>query len=291
MDYCGAIYRPPSEAESLILQVTVGCSHNQCTYCDMYRDKRFSVKPDAVVDRDLDEASRMGPCFRRVFLCDGDAMVLSTARLLRIVTAIRTKLPWVQRVGIYSDPRGVLNKTVGELQELKRAGLGILYHGVESGHPEVLKRIAKGSTRADCIETAERLRQAGIVHSVIVMLGVGGVEFSAEHAHATASLLTEMDPPFVGALTTTVVPGTPLHAQVRRREWVLPDAFGMLAELEILVAQSRLSACRFSSNHASNYLPVRCELSRDRDQVLRVIRDVIARRDQHQLRPEWMRGL
>lgn len=291
MDYVGRIYRPPSEAHSLLLQVTVGCSHNRCAYCDMYRDKQFRAKPWELVLADLREARRIGPRFSRVFLCDGDALILSTQKLLQILGAIREQLPWVERVGTYGDTRSVGRKSAAELAELRDAGLGIVYHGVESGSDEVLAFIDKGGTRAECVSTAAKLREAGIVHSVIVLLGIGGKRLSAAHARDTATLLSEMDPPYVGALTTTVVPGTPLHAAEARGEFELPDKFALLSELRTLVGDSELSACRFSSNHASNYLPVRAELPRDKAELLRILDRVIREGDESKLKPEWMRGL
>jgi radical SAM superfamily enzyme YgiQ (UPF0313 family) len=291
MDYVGSIYRPPSEASSLLLQVTVGCSHNRCSFCSMYREKRFSTKPFETVRADLQEAAAVGPVFDRVFLCDGDALVLSTERLLRILRAIRELLPWVKRVGTYGDSRNVLGKSPEELRELREAGLGIVYHGVESGDDETLARIDKGGTAADCVETARRLREAGIRHSAIVLLGIGGVARSREHAAATARLLTAMDPPYVGALTTTVLPGTPLHEEERAGRFVLPDRFAILEELRTLVAESRFTNTRFSANHASNHLPITGRLPRDREAILAVLDRTLAIRDERLLRPEWMRGL
>lgn len=291
MDYVGSIYRPPSEANSLLLQVTLGCSHNRCAYCAMYREKRFRAKRWATIEKDLHEAASIGPHFRRVFLCDGDALILSFEKLRRILTAIRQHLPWVERVSVYGDTRSVLRKSVEQLRALRELGLGMVYHGVESGDDEVLRAIDKGGTRAQVVETAGRLRDAGIDHSVILLLGIGGVEGSEKHALASASLLSEIDPPYVGVLTTTVVPGTPLHDAARRGAFVLPSKFQMLRELLILVENAKLSRCRFSSNHASNYLPVRCTMPMDQEQVVRILRDVVEAGDERMLRPEWSRGL
>jgi radical SAM superfamily enzyme YgiQ (UPF0313 family) len=291
MDYVGRIFRPPSEARSLLLQVTVGCSHNRCTYCDMYRDKQFRGKPWEIVEHDLRQASALGPRFKRVFLCDGDALILATGKLLRILAGIRQHLPWVERVGTYGDTRSVGRKSSAELGELRSAGLGIVYHGVESGDDEVLRRIDKGGTRAECADTARKLREAELQHSVMVLLGIGGVELSEQHAHATASLLSEMDPAYVGALTTTIVPETPLWAAQADGSFVLPSKFRMLEELYTIVAESRFSKCRFSANHASNYLPLTSELPRDKAEVLSVLETVLQRRDERVLVPEMLRGL
>lgn len=291
MDYVGQIYRPPSEAFSLLLQVTVGCSHNRCTYCGIYRSVKFRAKPWSVVEADLIEAQRAGPIATRAFLCDGDALVLSQRRLVQILEGIRRHAPWIERVGVYGDTRSVLHKSVAELTELRELGLGIVYHGIESGDDRVLELVDKGGTRAECIETADRLRRAGIIHSVIVMLGLGGTERSEEHARQTASLLTAVDPPYAAALTTTVIPGTPLAEAEQAGRWQLPSKFGLLEELYTIVERSELSRCRFSSNHASNYLPVRADLPADKPQLLAAMRAVIDAGDERVLKPEWLRGL
>lgn len=291
MDYVGRIFRPPSEAHSLLLQISVGCSHNGCTYCDMYTEKSFSVKPKEVVERDLDEAERMGPRYKRIFLCDGDALILSTRRLLDVLGAIRKRLPWVERVSCYGDTRSVLKKSAEELTALKEAGLGMVYHGVESGSDAVLERIVKGGTRQEVIQTAERLREAGIQHSVILLLGIGGTDLSQQHAEDTASLLTAIDPPYVGVLTTTVIPGTPLHVSEKEGTFVLPGKFEMLRELRTIVRDSELSQCRFSSNHASNYLPMRSTLPADKSAILDALEHVLRAEDEGMLKPEYLRGL
>jgi radical SAM superfamily enzyme YgiQ (UPF0313 family) len=291
VDYVGRIFRPPSEARSFLLQVTVGCSHNRCAYCDMYRDKQFRPKEWDTIAADIAEAAKTGPRFRRVFLCDGDALILPTKKLLRVLEAVREQLPWVERVGVYGDTRSVGRKSVEELTALREAGLGIVYHGMESGDDETLRRIDKGGTAAECIETAKKLREAGIAHSVMVLLGVGGKDRSREHAKATAEVLSRMDPPFVGALTTTVVPGTPLADAEARGEFVLPQKFELLQELRDIVAGSEFSACRFSANHASNYLPITAELPEQKPRLVELLDQVLAVRDERLLKPEALRGL
>lgn len=275
----------------MLLQVTIGCSHNSCVYCDMYRDKQFRPKPLDTILADIEEAAQLGPRFKRVFLCDGDALILSTKKLLPILAAIRDKLPWVQRVGTYGDTRSVGRKSPDELSALQEAGLGIVYHGMESGDDEVLERIDKGGTRTQAIESAAKLRTAGIAHSVMVLLGVGGETLSEQHARNTAATLSEMDPPYVGALTTTVVPGTPLAKMEAAGDFKLPSKFRMLEELREIVQGVELSNCRFSANHASNYLPMRSTLPRDKDAVLTALDEVLARRDEGMLKPESLRAL
>ena len=291
MDYVGRIFRPPSEAHSLLLQVTVGCSHNRCVYCDMYRDKQLRPKPMDTILADIEEVAELGPRYERVFLCDGDALILSTKKLLPILEAIRTRLPWVRRIGTYGDTRSIGRKSADELTALREAGLGIVYHGMESGDPDVLERIDKGGTREQSIASAAKLRYAGIAHSVMVLLGVGGDDLSRQHAANTAATLSEMDPPYVGTLTTTVVPGTPLAAMEASGAFRLPSKFRMLEELREIVAGVELSQCRFSANHASNYLPVRCTLPRDKAAVLEALDAVIHDRDERRLKPESLRAL
>lgn len=291
VDYVGRIFRPPSEARSFLLQVTVGCSHNRCAYCDMYRDKRFSPKRWETIEADIEQAAALGPRFRRVFLCDGDALILPTRKLLRILEAIGQRLPWVERVGVYGDTRSVGRKSVPELTALREAGLGIVYHGMESGDDPTLARIDKGGTSDECIATADKLREAGIAHSVMVLLGIGGEDRSREHAAATARVLSRMDPPYVGALTTTVVPGTPLAQAQAAGRFTLPGKFDMLHELRDIVAHSEFSACRFSANHASNYLPLRADLPRDKEPLVAMLDQVLAARDERLLKPEALRGL
>jgi len=258
----------------------------------MYREKRFAIRPFAEVKANIKAASALPPApSGRVFLCDGDALMTPQRGLILILKAIREHLPWVERVASYGDCRSILRKSVDELRVLRQLGLGMIYHGVETGDDKSMAAIVKGSTRQEVIEAADRLRDAGIQHSVIVLLGIGGVEGSQRHAEETASLLSRIDPPFVGALTTTVVPGTPLAELQEEGQFELPERFTMLGELRTIIAEAELSNCRFSSNHASNYLPLRGVLSRDRAGMLEVLDAVLKTRDEHRLKPEWMRGL
>ena len=257
-------------------------------------EQRFRIKDWETVAADIDEAAqiedRIGG-IRRVFLCDGDALILPTDRLEQILGYLRERLPGVRRVGLYGDARSILRKSVGELQRLRDLGLGIVYHGVESGDDEVLARVCKGSQAAEAVEAAHRLRAAGLRHSVMVMLGLGGVERSGQHASATADLLTDLDPPYVGALTTTLVPGTPLAAAAAAGRFELPDRWGLLTELRTLISESRFSRCRFHANHASNYLPLSLNLPVDRRQALERLDQVLRDRDESHLRSEYRRGL
>lgn len=291
MKYEGDIIRPPSEAYSLLLQVTVGCSHNRCTFCPSFKDKRFRIKRIEEIVEDLEYAARRFRRVDRLFLCDGDALIIPQKRLVGILDAVRTRLPGVGRIGTYANAKSIRKKSVEELRELKERGLGIVYLGIESGNEEILARIRKGATASRIVEAARRVKEAGITLSVTVLLGIGGTEKSMDHARDTARILTDVDPDFAGVLTVMIVPGTPLHEEARSGSFVLPGTFDLLGELRVIVSESRFSNCFFTANHASNYLPIRARLPRDREEVLRLIDDVVRRNDASLLRPESMRGL
>jgi radical SAM superfamily enzyme YgiQ (UPF0313 family) len=290
MKYEGMIIRPPSEAYSLLLQATVGCSHNACSFCPTYKGVKFRIKSFAEIEEDILEASRRRDV-EKMFLCDGDALIIPQKRLVEILSSIRRRIPGVKRVGCYANAKSILRKTPEELVQLREGGLGIVYLGVETGNEDLLKRIHKGATYAQLVEAGRRIREAGILLSVTVLLGIGGVEKSVEHAFDTARILTDIDPDFVGALTVMVVPGTPLHEEFVSGRFVLPDTFGFLRELEIMVAHTDFTDCFFTSNHASNYLPIRARMPREKETTLRMIQHVIESGDNRRLRPEYMRGL
>lgn len=259
MKYEGMIIRPPSEADSLLLQVTVGCSNNRCTFCPTYKDKKFRIKSDAEILEDIKEAGRYRQV-PRVFLCDGDALIIPQKRLVDIMTAIGSTIKGVERIGTYANAKSILKKTPEELLELRKLGLKIVYMGVETGNEELLLAIHKKATYKQLVEAGRRVKDAGIDLSVTVLLGIGGIEHSIEHALDTARILTEIDPDYVGALTVMVVPGTPLHDDYLTGRFVLPDTFGFLRELELMIANSTFTNCFFTANHASNYLPIRARL-------------------------------
>lgn len=290
MKYEGAIYRPPSEADSLILQVTVGCSHNQCTFCPSYKDKRFRIKTWEEIKEDVDEAARFGRGIEKVFLADGDALIMSQERLLHIIHYLKEKLPRLRRIGIYANAKGILRKGVDQLRELKEAGLGIIYLGVESGDQVVLDRVKKGTTYEKLVHAAKIVKEVGIPLSVTVLLGLGGKERSKEHAIATGRILSEMDPEYVGALSLIVVPGTPIYDEIQRGDLVLPDPFDLIEELGLMIAHTDMHGL-FFSNHASNYLPVKARLPEDKESTLRQIKEVLEHRDRARLRPEYFRAL
>jgi len=289
MKYEGMIFRPPSEAESLILQVTVGCSYNRCTFCGAYQGKRFRIKSFEEIKEDIDEVSVYQ--IRRVFLADGDALIIPQKELLQILSYLRKRLKGLERVGIYANAKDILRKDVEELRALKDLGLGIIYLGLESGDPEVLKRIKKNATVDQLIRAAKRVKESGLLLSVTVILGLGGVEGSQSHAQETAKVLSEMDPDYVGALSLMIVPGTPIEREIEAGILILPTPFGLIQELETMIENSHMTRCFFASNHASNYLPLRIQLPEEKEDALRRVREVLKRKDPALLRPEYLRAL
>ncbi|MDC0674870.1 radical SAM protein [Nannocystis radixulma] len=290
MRYEGKIYRPPSEADAYILQATIGCSWNRCTYCDMYSDKVYRERETDAVLEDLRTAAAIARSrVDKIFVGDGDALGMPMDRWLAILKAAEAGFPRLRRVSCYATAINILKKTPDELARLREAGLSRLYIGPESGDDATLKRIAKGSTHAEHVLAAERARAAGIELSVIVLLGIAGTERAAEHAAATARLITAMDPAFASALTTTVVPKTPLHTLQTRGRFALPSVVEMLRELRTIVDEARPTDALFRTNHASNYLAIGGRLPRDRAAILATIDSAIA--GEVTLRPEWARGL
>jgi radical SAM superfamily enzyme YgiQ (UPF0313 family) len=291
MRYVGKLYRPPSEADALILQATIGCSWNHCTYCDMYRDKPdFRVRPLAESLEDLSRAgAELGPAVEKVFVADGDALVMDLEHWEPILAACQRLFPRLRRVSCYATAANVLAKTDDELRRLRAHGLSLLYMGPESGDDTTLKRIAKGSTAADHVEAARRARAAGFELSAIFLLGAGGIERSAEHAVASAALATAMNPHYLAALTLTIVPTTPLATLANRGTFALPSVANLLGELRTFVDQARPTDALFRTNHASNYLPLGGRLPKDRERIVAVIDHALA--GGVALRPERMRGL
>jgi len=289
MKYEGMIFRPPSEADSLILQVTVGCSYNRCTFCAAYQGKRFRIKSLEEIKEDVDEVSSYK--IRRVFLADGDALSIPQKGLIQILSYLHAKLKGLERVGIYANAKDILRKDVEELKALKDLGLGILYLGLESGDPEVLKRIKKNATVDQLIRAGKRVKESGVALSVTVILGIGGVEGSQSHAVETGKVLSEMDPDYVGALSLMIVPGTPIAKEIETGTLVLPTPFALIQELETMIANCQFTHCFFASNHASNYLPLRIQMPEEKEEALMRIREVLRRKDPDLLRPEYLRAL
>jgi radical SAM superfamily enzyme YgiQ (UPF0313 family) len=291
MRYEGMIFRPPSEAESLILQVTVGCSYNRCTFCAAYQEKSFRIRNFEEVKADIDEVSSYRQRIQRVFLADGDALTIPQKELLQILECLKKRLKGLKRVGIYANAKDILRKDIEELRELKDLGLGIIYLGVESGDREVLKRIKKNATVDQLVRAGKRVKESGILLSVTVILGIGGVERSQVHAEETGKVLSEMDPDYAGALSLMIVPGTPIAREIETGRLELPTPFGLIQELETMIVISHFTHCFFASNHASNYLPLRIRMPEEKEEALRRIREVLRRKDPALLRPEYLRAL
>lgn len=289
MHYEGNCIRPPSEAYSILLQVTVGCSHNKCSFCGTYKDKRFKIKDDKIILGDILFASKYMKRQSRVFLMDGDSLIIPQKRLMWILDRIKEHLPWVNRVGAYANAKSIRMKSLDELIELKANGLGILFLGVETGDDEILKKIHKGTSAGNLVKMGKKVREAGIKLSVTVLLGIAGREKSVEHARATGELLSAMDPNYVGALTVMLIPGTPLHNDFINGNFELPEERELLLELREMIFHTNLSRGLFFSNHASNYLPVKARLPNGKQEALDFIDGAL--NGEIGLRPEWMRAL
>ncbi len=289
MHYEGYIIRPPSEADSILLQATVGCSHNKCTFCGAYKGERFKIKSDDIIFEDIAYAARHMRRQNRVFLCDGDALIIPQKRLVPILKEIRRQLPWVNRVGVYANTKGIRMKTPEELKELRDLGLGIAYMGLETGDDETLKAVNKGATAQTMIETGQKIRAAGIKLSITVLLGIAGRDRSQIHAEATGRVLSAIDPEYVGALSIMLIPGTPLYDEYEAGRFVLIDPPEMLAELRTMIAHTHLTDGLFHANHASNYLPIRAKMPEDKDRTLALIDEALA--GKIKLKPEFLRAL
>jgi radical SAM superfamily enzyme YgiQ (UPF0313 family) len=303
------IIRPPSEAGSYFLPLTGGCSNNTCTFCG-WNGSRLRLRDPNEVKREIDALAEFrktrlltpelpeiaryiaaGWDGKRIFLQDGDALVYPYEKLVEVLGHLKEKLPGVSRVAAYATPQDLLRLEVKQLEQLKALGLGIIYLGVESGDDAVLKNVCKGATHEEIVTGARRVKEAGITLSVTVILGLGGQVRSREHTLATAQILSEIDPEFAGALTLTIVPGTPLEQERRSGGFKLISPFDSLGELRTIIEHAKFTNCFFSSMHASNYLSVRGTLPQDKEIMLQSLSEVLSRGDAGQLRPEFMRGL
>ncbi|MCX6011768.1 MAG: radical SAM protein, partial [Chloroflexi bacterium] len=288
MEYERMIIRPPSEANSLLLPITIGCSHNKCTFCITYIGIKFRIRPVEDIKRDIDKvAKNYSRSLRRVFLEDGDAIIAPQRRLVEILKYLNQKFPNLERIGTYTTPQAALIKSVDELKELHELGLKIAYMGVESGDEGLLKKINKGATYDQIVEAGRKIKQAGITLSVTVILGLGGPEGSQNHALKTARILSDIDPDFAGALTILLVPGTPLHRDWEEGKFELITPFQSLAELKMVIENANFTDCFFTANHASNYLPIKARLPKQKAEVLKLINEVLESQDMSRLRPEF----
>jgi radical SAM superfamily enzyme YgiQ (UPF0313 family) len=303
------IIRPPSEWKSYFLPVTSGCSNNTCTFCNYY-GSRLQMREVEDVEKEIDALSvytrhgvrvpgtpevvylvARGWDGKRVFLQDGDALVYPYPKLVKVLEHLDEIFPHLERVSAYATAQDLLRRSHDELVELRRLKLDLLYLGVESGDEEVLKKIAKGVDYQQMVAGCRKAKEAGIALSVSVILGLGGLEGSQRHALETARILTDIDPEYAGALTLTLVPGTPLHQEVQQGTFHPISPLQSLEELMIIIENSRFTDCLFSSMHASNYFSVRGRLPQDKEQMLEQLRYILEKRDPSLLRPEFLRGL
>ena len=276
MDYQGMVIRPPSEALSIILQVTLGCSHNACTFCGTYREKRFALKSWAQIEADIAFAGQYCKRQHTLFLADGDVLALPHADIMRILETIQQEVPWVRRISSYASSRNIESKTDEELRQYREHGLQRLYLGLESGHDPTLKAIAKGADSASMITAAQRLRQADIALSISCILGIAGAAESQAHALATAQVLNRMEPQYIGVLTLMLLENTPLYRRYREGRFILPSQRELLLELRTIVEYLNLPRCLFSANHPSNYLSLNGRLPKDREEMLGLIDQALA---------------
>ncbi len=292
MRYEGNVFRPPSEARSYILQCTVGCSHNRCTFCSMYKDKKYRVRSLEEIMADIRMAKLYYGNLLKVFLADGDALAMETADLLTILKELYRSFHSLKHVGIYASPDSILKKDPAELQELKAAGLTIAYLGVETGDAELLKAIKKGVTYEEMVEAGRKIRQAGILLSVTVLLGLAGrTPQAVTHARETARILNDINPDYIGALTLMLEPRTELYKKCQKGEFELPEPFEILDELRIMIEHLELQGTEFRSNHASNYLAIKGRLPEDKTKILNLINNIISKNDRDYLRPDYLRAL
>jgi radical SAM superfamily enzyme YgiQ (UPF0313 family) len=289
MHYEGMCIRPPSEANSILLQATVGCSHKKCTFCGSYKDKRFRIKDNDIILSDILFASRYMRDQNRLFIMDGDALIIPYRRLTWILERIKEHLPWVKRVGVYANTKGIKMKSEEELISLREMGLGIIYMGIETGDDQTLEAIRKGANAQRISDMGKKVKRAGIKLSVTVLLGIAGAKNSLIHSKATGELLSAIDPDYIGALTLMIMPGTPLADDISSGRFELPDNSGLLMELREMIAATNLTGGLFFSNHASNYLPVKIRYPEGKEQALDLID--MALQGKVGLRPEWMRAL
>ncbi|HEB28301.1 MAG TPA: radical SAM protein [Porticoccus sp.] len=293
LNYIEPVFRPPSEARSLILQVTNGCSWNNCTFCEMYTapQKKFSVKKAEQITQELQQVVASGVPVRRVFLADGDAMTLSFRRLKEVLLLIRQYLPDVQRVSSYCLPRNLKNKSVAELAELEQLGLKLMYVGCESGDDLVLKKVSKGESYQSSLVALQKIKQAGIKSSVMILNGLGGQLYSEQHAINSALLMNETQPEYLSTLVVSFPTGVTRFQEGFGGDFQPLQQLDLFKEMEILLKTLTLEKTVFRSDHASNYLVLKGTLSRDKERLLSQVHTAIHDPDRIHLRQEWQRGL
>jgi len=289
--YEGAIYRPPSEAGSLILQITVGCRHNACTFCSVFKDKRFRIKSEQEIEEIISIALAEYPDAERIFLADGDALTVETSVLVKILDRLYRSFSRLERVGIYGGPKDIRQKSIEELKELKEHGLNIVYLGVESGSARILKTVHKGVTPEEMIAAGQKVMASGLLLSCTVIIGLGGKAYSQEHAIETAKVASAINPHYLAGLTLIVKPEAPIMRSVQKGELELLSPLEALTEIKTLVEHLQVTDCIFRCNHASNYLPLKATLPQEGAMLINIIDKVIQSNQTGQLRPEGSRAL
>ncbi|MBU3158200.1 radical SAM protein [Clostridium frigoris] len=289
MEYEGTVYRPPSEAYSLIVQVTIGCSHNGCSFCGMYKDKKFRVRELKDIISDLEQAKLDYGVVKRIFLADGDALVLETSKLKIILLKIKELFPGCERVGIYATPNDILAKSLEELRLLKALGIGILYLGVESGSDEILKSINKGVTAENLIVAGRKVKDSGIKLSTTLISGIGGREKINENAMESAKLISAINPDYVGFLTLMLESGTPIYKDIQNGIFHVLTPEEVMQELREFLKNVEVTDCIFRSNHASNYMALSGTLPGDRDKLVSDID--VSLKGKHEYKQEKYRRL
>jgi len=291
MDERMVLIRPPSEGNSFLLPVTLGCSNNVCTFCGTYAKIKFRVRQLADIKQDIDQvASSYSWSVRRIFLENGDALIAPQHILTEVLKHLKKRFPQLERVGTYATPRSALIKSANELKELRELGLTIAYLGVETGDEELLLKVKKGVNYREMVEAGRKIKEAGITNSVTVILGLGGVEGSQRHALNTARILTEIDPDFAGALVLGLGPDTEIYQDWREGRFEPISPLQTLVELKLMIENSDFSDCFFTANHASNYLPLKVRLPRGKEETVKLLDDIIARKDTSRLRPDRLRA-
>lgn len=289
MRYEGDIYRPPGEWKSYLLQATVGCSNNTCTFCNMYRGKKFHIRPMADILEDIRMAKDYYGDVRRVFLCDGDAIIMRTNDLLTILDTLYATFPSLEKVTTYAGPRSTLTKTPEELRLLREHGLARAYLGVETGSDEILRKVKKGVDAQQMLEAGVRLREAGMDLWVMILLGLGGRgEGSERHILDTAAMMNEMKPRHLSALTLTLYPGTELYEDWRAGKFEPITPMDSLREARLLIEKLEVDPLHFTCDHASNYVPLKGSLPEDRTKFLAQLDRALE--SGAGMRPEWTRG-
>jgi radical SAM superfamily enzyme YgiQ (UPF0313 family) len=289
MHYDGHIIRPPSEAESILLQITTGCSHNKCTFCGIYKDKKFTIKNDNTINADLLFAQKHFKHICKLFLCDGDALIVPYEKLCRLLDSIHEYLPWVTRISTYANAKSISLLSTEQLMELKSKNLKLLHLGLESGDDETLLFCNKWGDSKRIIQECQKAKAAGIQLFITVLLGLAGKERSLIHGEKTGDALTQINPNFVGALSYMPVENTELYSLIQKGSFTLLEPMDLLTELKVMLEHTTMEQGYFYSNHASNYLPLRIRMPRDKAEAIKQIENALG--GEILLKPEWMRGL